>query len=235
MRTRRRPGGRLPVLLALAFVAAACAPAGSAPTEPAEILPTSSPASTPATATAGGATSSPPPEHTDPPAGHTDPPPGSSPAPTTPPPAALPDDPWRTAALRDVRTGESLVINDLAGRLVVIEPMAIWCTTCRAQQDEAREALASLEGRDIVYVSLDVDPNETEPDLARYADERGYPWHFMVASREVARSLAETFGDQVLSPPSTPKIVVNPDGSAEVSFGIKRAAELEADFAARLP
>jgi thiol-disulfide isomerase/thioredoxin len=147
----------------------------------------------------------------------------------------LPGDSWRTAALRDVRTGENLVINDLAGRLVVIEPMAIWCTTCRAQQNEAREALANLDGRGIVYVSLDVDPNETEPDLARYADERGYPWHFIVASREVARSLAATFGDQVLSPPSTPKIVVNPDGSAEVSFGIKRAAELEADFAARLP
>jgi thiol-disulfide isomerase/thioredoxin len=216
------------LLLGLAIVAAACAPAGSSPTDSAEILPTSSPASTPATTTAGGPTNPPPAERTDPPAVRT-------PAATTPGPAALPDDPWRTAALRDVRTGESLVINDLAGRLVVIEPMAIWCTTCRAQQDEAREALASLDGEDIVYVSLDVDPNETEPDLARYADERGYPWHFMVASREVARSLAETFGDQVLSPPSTPKIVINPDGSAEVSFGIKRAAELEADFAARLP
>ena len=228
MRSRRRTVDRMTFLLALAFVAAACAPAGSSPTESADVPPTATPASAPATTAVGGATSPPPAEHTDPPA-------ASSPVPTTPPKAVLPGDPWRTAALRDVRTGENLVINDLAGRLVVIEPMAIWCTTCRAQQNEAREALANLDGHEIVYVSLDVDPNETEPDLARYADERGYPWHFIVASREVARSLAATFGDQVLSPPSTPKIVVNPDGSAEVSFGIKRAAELEADFAARLP
>ncbi|CAN5557831.1 hypothetical protein BH23CHL6_BH23CHL6_07850 [soil metagenome] len=215
------------LLLALALVAAACTPAANSPTAPAVVPPAATPASAPATTAVGSATSPPPAEHTDPPAGST--------VPTTPPKAGLPDDPWRTAALRDVRTGENLVINDLAGRLVVIEPMAIWCTTCRAQQNEAREALANLDGHEIVYVSLDVDPNETEPDLARYADERGYPWHFIVASREVARSLAATFGDQVLSPPSTPKIVVNPDGSAEVSFGIKRAAELEADFAARLP
>ncbi len=216
------------LLLALAFVAAACTPAANSPTGPAVVPPTATPASAPATTAVGSATNPPPAEHTDPP---TD----TSPGPTTPQPAVLPGDSWRTAALRDVRTGENLVINDLAGRLVVIEPMAIWCTTCRAQQNEAREALANLDGRGIVYVSLDVDPNETEPDLARYADERGYPWHFIVASREVARSLAATFGDQVLSPPSTPKIVVNPDGSAEVSFGIKRASELEADFAARVP
>jgi hypothetical protein len=150
---------------------------------------------------------------------------------------ALPDDPWRATALRDVRSGETLTINELtsAGRLVVVEPMAIWCTTCRIQQNEARDALASLGSAEVVYISLDVDPNETEPDLARYADHREYPWHFVVATREVARSLAETFGDQVLSPPSTPKIVIGPDGQTELSFGIKKAAELEADLAARLP
>ena len=141
---------------------------------------------------------------------------------------------WRTAELRDVRSGEALRINDLVGRLVVVEPMAIWCTNCRIQQNEVREALARLESEDIVYIGLDVDPNETQPDLARYADERGYTWHFAVAARELARSLAEAFGDQVLSPPSTPMIVIAPDGQAEVTFGIDSAAELEADFSARL-
>lgn len=113
--------------------------------------------------------------------------------------------------------------------------MAIWCTNCRAQQNEARTALASLGRPDIVYISLDVDPNETEPDLAVYADTREYPWHFVVAPREVSRSLAEVFGDQVLSPPSTPKIVIAPDGSTKVSFGLKRADDLAAEFSALLP
>jgi len=169
------------------------------------------------------------------------PPPGApatpertSPQPTPDAPPVLPGEAWRTTALLDVRSGEVLTINELtaAGRLVVIEPMAIWCTNCRLQQNEARTALAALDSGDVVYISLDVDPNETEPDLARYADEREYPWHFAVAPRVVSRSLAEVFGDQVLSPPSTPKIVIAPDGTAEVSFGHKPAAELEAELGA---
>ena len=142
---------------------------------------------------------------------------------------------WRSAELRDARSGDSVRISDLAGKVVVIEPMAIWCVNCRVQQDEAREVLSRLNSSDLVYISMDVDPNETEADLAQYADDRGYPWHFIVASRDVARSLAQTFGDQVLSPPSTPKIVVTANGHAEVSFGFRGAAELEAELAAKLP
>ncbi len=145
------------------------------------------------------------------------------------------DELWRTAELRDVRTGEKLVIAELTGKVVVVETMAIWCTTCRIQQNEVREALARMSTDDLVFVSLDVDPNETAADLARYAQERDYGWHFVVAPREVARSLAQTFGDQVLSPPSTPTIVIAPDGRAAVSFGVRRAAQLEAEFGALLP
>lgn len=160
--------------------------------------------------------------------------PTSTAVPATPAPTAeLPV--WQTTELRDVRSGETLRIADLTNRVVVVEPMAIWCTNCRAQQDEARAALAALGGDDIVYISIDVDPNEAESDLARYADDRGYGWHFVVASVDVARSLAESFGDQVLSPPSTPKILITPDGAASVSFGFKSAAELEAELAAHLP
>lgn len=137
---------------------------------------------------------------------------------------------WRTTELRDVRTGETFRISELGARVVVLEPMAIWCANCRIQQNEVQQALGNLAEEDIAYISLDVDPNETEEDLARYADEAGFGWHFVVASRDVSRSLAQTFGDQVLSPPSTPAIVVAPDGSAQVQFGIRRAGELEAEF-----
>jgi thiol-disulfide isomerase/thioredoxin len=221
-------------LTALVVVLAACSPVAGP-----GVPPETAPAESPAGVTPGAVSTPTPadPAESVPPTG-----PASPPGPTAPPVApdptlALPDDEWRTAELRDVRSGETLVVNDLtrAGVLVVIEPMAIWCTSCRTQQNEARTALASLDRDDIVYISLDVDPNETEPDLARYADERDYPWHFVVASRDVARSIAQAFGDQVLSPPSTPKIVVARDGQAEVSFGIKRADQLEAEFAALLP
>lgn len=145
-------------------------------------------------------------------------------------------DAWRTATLVDVRSGETLVIDDLRGKLVVIEPMAVWCTTCHIQQGEVAAALATIGSPDIVYISLDVDPNERADDLAAYADRSGFDWHFVVATSEVARSLAATFGDQILSPPSTPQILVAPSGEVvDQHFGIREAARLVADFTAKLP
>ncbi len=144
-------------------------------------------------------------------------------------------EPWRTAELRDVRTGERFRIADLAGQLVVIEPMAIWCVNCATQQRQAVKALAALDRDDIVYISLDIDGLEAEPDLAAYADEGGFGWRFVVASREVARSLAQTFGDQVLSPPSTPRIIVTPAGEVVgPDFGIQDAAAIEVELRSHL-
>ncbi len=143
---------------------------------------------------------------------------------------------WRTATLVDVRTGESFAIEDLAGNLVVIEPMAIWCTTCQIQQAEVAEALDRLDRSDIAYVSLDIDPNERAADLAEYADRSGYDWSFAVATADVARSLASTFGDQVLSPPSTPLIIVAPSGEVvDHHVGIRNAGQLVEQFGPHLP
>jgi thiol-disulfide isomerase/thioredoxin len=150
--------------------------------------------------------------------------------------AARRDEPWRTRALEDVRTGETFAIADLEGKLVAIEPMAIWCSNCRIQQREAVAALAEVDSDDLVYIGIDVDPNERAGDLARYSREEGFDWPFVVASRELSRELADAFGPQVLSPPSTPTILIAPDGEViEVHFGIRRADELVAVFEAHLP
>ena len=147
----------------------------------------------------------------------------------TSPAAAL--DPWRTAQLTDVRSGETFTIADLAGSVVVIEPMAIWCSNCAQQQKQASKALTALASEDIVYISLDVDPGERETDLAAYADEKGFDWRFVVAGRDLSRALAQAFGDQVLSPPSTPKIIVGADGQVSgPDFGIQDAAAIEAEL-----
>ncbi|OGO53414.1 MAG: hypothetical protein A2V84_05855 [Chloroflexi bacterium RBG_16_70_13] len=146
------------------------------------------------------------------------------------------DEGWRTATLRDVVTGDEFRIADLEGKVVAIETMAIWCITCRQQQTEARAALEAVASPDVVYVSLDVDPNERAEDLAIYADREGYDWTFAIASADVSRSLAATFGDQVLSPPSTPLIILGPDGQLiEKHIGIKSADDLAALFEEHLP
>lgn len=58
---------------------------------------------------------------------------------------------WRTATLRDVVSGEDFRIADLQGKVVAIEAMAIWCSTCRIQQLEAQAALAEVDSPDVVY------------------------------------------------------------------------------------
>jgi len=149
--------------------------------------------------------------------------PGASPAAA----GSDPDAPWRTSPLRDSRTGETFAVDDLRGKLVAIEPMAVWCSNCRIQQLEAATALTMLADPDIVYVSVDVDPNERDEDLAKYADQWGFEWRFVVADVDVARSLADEFGPQVLSPPSTPLIIVAPNGDVvDQHFGIRTATEL---------
>jgi thiol-disulfide isomerase/thioredoxin len=146
------------------------------------------------------------------------------------------DGAWRSAALRDVVAGDEFRINDLRGKVVVLEAMAIWCVNCRQQQGEAQAALAQVNSADVVYISLDVDPNERAQDLAGYARREGFGWRFVVASPEVSRSLAATFGDQVLSPPATPLVVLGPDGEViEKHIGIKSAADLAALLEEHLP
>lgn len=141
----------------------------------------------------------------------------------------LPAAEWRTAALRDVIAATDFRIDDLVGKVVAIEPMAIWCVNCRAQQHEALAALAILSSPDVVYVSLDVDPNERAEDLALYAQEQGFNWRFAVAPTGVSRSLADTFGNQILSPPSTPLVVLSRDGTVvESSFGFRTTDQLVA-------
>ena len=143
---------------------------------------------------------------------------------------------WRTASLRDVVTGDEFRINDLQGKVVAIESMAIWCINCRQQQGQAQAAITQVASPKVVYISLDVDPNERDADLAAYARREGFTWRFVVASPEVSRSLAATFGDQILSPPATPLVVLGPDGELiEKHIGIKGADDLAALLKEHLP
>jgi len=200
----------LALLPVVALVAAACGAAAPAAPPPAPTTPAA--IATPASAA---------------PADPIAPAAGGTPA------AAL--EPWQTATLADVRTGESFTIADLAGSVVVMEPMAIWCPNCLRQQKAAAKALATLEGEDVVYISLGVDPSERPADLAAYADEHGFDWRFVVADRDLSRLLARSLGDQVLSPPSTPRITITPDGQVVgPDFGMADAATIEAEIRAHL-
>ena len=143
----------------------------------------------------------------------------------------LATDPLNVVELYDVNTETSFTLGALtAERPVLLEMMATWCPYCRTQQ---RQVVAAHELVEFASVSLDVDPNERPGDLAVYSEEMGFDWRFAMANQSLAAALRERFGAAVLSPPSTPMILLFPDGSVRaLEFRGYSAAELAAEIAA---
>jgi thiol-disulfide isomerase/thioredoxin len=149
-----------------------------------------------------------------------------SPAETLPAsPSGTPEgDPLLTIELVDVRSGATFTLGELAAeKPVLVETMAIWCSTCRAQQ---HEVVRAHELADFHSVGIDVDPNERATDLADYAEREGFDWRFVMASGNLVRLLTGRFGFGVTNPPSTPTFVVTADGGLRaLDFGHVRSAE----------
>jgi thiol-disulfide isomerase/thioredoxin len=165
------------------------------------------------------------------PASAAPPPEGSAPplVPTEPAGAIL-TQPWATATLTDVRSGQPFRIADLVAgnRVVFLETMAIWCTKCRAQQEEAVAALRRLDPATVAWVAIDVESSESADALARYSEQHGFDFAYAVADRELARALVESFGDTILNPPSVNVVVIGTDGRVTAGRGHKSADEIVA-------
>lgn len=165
------------------------------------------------------------------------PPAGTSPEPTaasssTAPTATATADALLALELTDVRSGETFTLGELAATSgpVLLEPMAVWCSNCRAQQHEVVEA--HMTG-DFASVSLDVDLSESPDDLAAYAEREGFDWHFAMADADLYRQLQDRFGVAATNPPSTPLIIIEADGSIrplEFGRGTRGAEELVAEL-----
>jgi thiol-disulfide isomerase/thioredoxin len=141
-------------------------------------------------------------------------------------------DPLLALELVDVRTGSAFTLGELAAeKPVLVEAMAIWCTTCLAQQ---REVVDAHNAADFHSVGIDVDPNERAEDLAEYAEREGFEWRFAMADTGLVQLLTERFGFGVTNPPSTPTFIISPAGDVRaLEFGrIRSADELVAELAA---
>ncbi|MCK6576857.1 MAG: hypothetical protein L6Q98_02000 [Anaerolineae bacterium] len=165
------------------------------------------------------------------------------PAPTAVPPSAAPLEPtaavdnppeaeiagrpaWQTLALTNARTGETFTLADFAGKTVYIEPMATWCTNCRAQQNIVRDVRNQLGDAQHVYLSLSVETNITGSDLAAYAERENYGWTFAVATPDLLNALVAQFGRTITNPPSTPHFIIYPDGAfSGLESGRRHSAE----------
>lgn len=149
-------------------------------------------------------------------------------------PGEAPSDPLLAVELTDVRSGEPFTLGELAADQgpILVEPMAIWCTSCRAQQ---RQVVAAHESGSFTSVSLDVDLSEHPEDLAAYAEREGFDWRFAMADAALYRLLQERFGVAATNPPSTPLLVIETDGTVralDFGVGIRSAEQILAELGA---
>jgi len=136
---------------------------------------------------------------------------------------------WFDFELTDVQTGETFTMNDYAGKVVLLETMAMWCPNCIVQAHEVRK-LHELLGNtdDLVSVSLDVDVNEDAASLKEYSEGYGFEWHYAIAPLEIARALSNLYSAQYLNPPLSPMLVIDRNGEVhQLEYGQKSAASLE--------
>jgi cytochrome oxidase Cu insertion factor (SCO1/SenC/PrrC family) len=135
---------------------------------------------------------------------------------------------WFGYELIDVQTGETFTMNDYAGKIVLVETMAMWCPNCLFQANEVRKMHKLLDNPDdVVSISLDVDVNEDGASLKDYTNEYGFEWTFVIAPREVARALGNLYSAQYLNPPLSPMLLIDQNGEVhQLEYGEKSAETL---------
>jgi hypothetical protein len=136
---------------------------------------------------------------------------------------------WFDIEMTDVQTGESFTMNDYAGKVVLLETIAIWCPSCIIQATQVgklHEALGNPD--DLISVSLDVDSHEDESTLKEYASSYRFDWHFAVAPLLVERALGNLYSAEYLNPPLSPMLIIDREGNVhQLEYGIKDVETLK--------
>ena len=133
--------------------------------------------------------------------------------------------------LTNPATGQSFTIaEEFKDQVVLVETLAMWCSNCLKQQNEVKRLHGLIgESEDFRSLGLDIDPNETLPDLQSYVERNGFDWTYAVSPVEVSREIDQLYGTQFLNPPSTPMFIIDKSGEVHLlPFGIKSAEELQA-------
>jgi thiol-disulfide isomerase/thioredoxin len=136
---------------------------------------------------------------------------------------------WLVHPLTEVTTGDEFTINSFAGKVVLVETMAIWCSSCKRQQQELIKLHELLGERDdFVSIGLAIDTNEVASDLQKYVADNHFDWLYAISPVPVSREIGNLYGNQFLNPPSTPMLLIDKHGEVHpLRFGIKLAAELQ--------
>jgi hypothetical protein len=94
-----------------------------------------------------------------------------------------------------------------------------------------RSAIEQLGTEQYVYISLQIETNVSNADLAAYADREGFNWLFAVVTPELLKVLVDQFGRSITIPPSTPHFTISPSGMVSALSTGRHTTE---DFVAEL-
>lgn len=134
-----------------------------------------------------------------------------------------------TTTLTNVNTGDTYMLSDFAGKVVLVENLAMWCSNCKKQQEQVKILHTALgSNSDLISIGFDVDPNEKEADLKKYTEVNGFDWVYSVPPQEVLNEISNLLGANFLNPPSTPIFIIDRKGGVHpMPFGIKSADDLQ--------
>lgn len=120
----------------------------------------------------------------------------------------------------DAMTGKPFKLSDLAGKTVLVEPMATWCPKCKTQLQNVKQARTELGDQDYAFVAISVEPDLPRAELAQYAKAEGFDWTFAIATPEMLQALEKQFGQTAVAPPATPHFIIKPNGEvSDLSTG----------------
>lgn len=136
---------------------------------------------------------------------------------------------WLNADLVNIKTGETFTIDDFAGKVVLVENLAMWCPTCLKQQQQVKLLHEQLGvDSDLISIGFDVDQNEEAEDLKAYIESNGFDWYYAIPSLEVVREIANLYGANFLNPPLTPVLIIDRQGVVHpMNMGLKSAEDLK--------
>lgn len=104
-------------------------------------------------------------------------------------PFSVLDSNWKNAPLIDANSGKNFTLSQFAGKVVVLQFMAVYCQFCRAEARQLTNVEQTFatngQAAQVVIVSVDVDPNEDLGHLQSYVSQNRFgapnsnpPWYF---------------------------------------------------------
>jgi thiol-disulfide isomerase/thioredoxin len=137
---------------------------------------------------------------------------------------------WLDTNFTDVITGDSYKLSDFKGKTILLESFAVWCPTCRKQQEQMKKLHEEM-GDSVVSVSLDTDPNESADKVLEHANSNNFDWRFSISPSEFTQILIDKFGFPVVSAPGAPVVLICPDQSSKfLDRGLKSSEKIKSEI-----